>query len=149
MPFGLSDVPTAFGDMVVQKMWDLIITELMELFVDDGGAAADEFEEMLEKLRVIFERICSVGLSLSAKKMRLFMMEALFAGSTVGPKGVSLDLKKLTTVVQWPRPAQAASLHSFLGLTSYFRDLVKNYLKIEAPLRNLLGLVKVPTGASK
>jgi hypothetical protein len=69
-----------------------------------------------------------------AKKTKLFMTEAVFAGSTVGPKGVSLDLRKLTTVVQWLRPAQAASLHSFLGLTSYFRDLVKNYVKVEALL---------------
>jgi hypothetical protein len=35
-----------------------------------------------------------------AKKTKLFMTEAVFAGSTVGPKGVSLDLRKLTTVVQ-------------------------------------------------
>jgi hypothetical protein len=50
MPFRLSDAPTAFRDMVAQRMWDLIITELMELFVDDGGMAADEFKEMLGKL---------------------------------------------------------------------------------------------------
>lgn len=48
MPFGLSDAPTAFGNAVAERMWDLVITEFMELFVDDGGTAADEFNEMLD-----------------------------------------------------------------------------------------------------
>jgi hypothetical protein len=130
-------------------MWDLVITEFMELFVDDGGTAADEFAEMLDKLRVIFSYIRAGNLSLSASKTKLFMTETLFAGSTVGPKGVSPDLKKLTTVVRWQQPTTAQSLHSFLGLTQYFRDLIENYAAVEGPLRDLLGLVDTTASKSK
>jgi hypothetical protein len=41
------------------------------------------------------------------------------------------------------------NLHVFLCLMSYFRDLVENYTRREQPLRDLLKMVEVPTGAKK
>ena len=77
------------------------------------------------------------------------MTEAVFAGAQVGPQGVSPDLAKLTAIVDWPIPDNASHLEGFLGLTSYFRDLVKGYALIESPLQNLLCQVPIPPGAKK
>ena len=66
------------------------------------------------------------------------MMEAVFAGAKVGPQGVGPDSNKLTAIVDWPIPEDASHLEGFLGLTSYFRNLVKGYTQVEGPLRNLL-----------
>jgi hypothetical protein len=67
MPFGLTGAPSEFAHLTATKLHDLI-TKIMELFVDDGGAAANRFEEMMEKLRTIFQCIRDTGLSLSASK---------------------------------------------------------------------------------
>jgi hypothetical protein len=67
----------------------------------------------------------------------------------VGPQGVSPDSSKLTAIVDWPIPKDASHLEGFLGLTSYFRDLVKGYAQIEGPLRNLLRQVPIPAGTKK
>ena len=67
----------------------------------------------------------------------------------MGPQGVSPDSTKLTAIVDWPIPEDALHLEGFLGLTSYFRDLVKGYPKIEGPLRNLLHQVPIPAGTKK
>ena len=77
------------------------------------------------------------------------MTEAVFAGAQVGPQGVSPDSTKLTAIVDWPIPEDASHLEGFLGLTSYFRDLVKGYAQIEGPLRNLLHQVPIPAGTKK
>jgi hypothetical protein len=53
------------------------------------------------------------------------MTETTFAGATVGPRGVQLDLEKLTAIVNWEKPADALNLELFLGLTNHFRDLVQ------------------------
>ncbi|KAG2063210.1 hypothetical protein BDR04DRAFT_1038859 [Suillus decipiens] len=92
----------------------------MELFVDDGGTAADTFKKMMEKLTRIFKRCCEYKISLSPTKCHLFKMETTFVGATVGLKGVQLDLVKLTAVVNWEQPQDALNLESFLGLTSHF-----------------------------
>jgi hypothetical protein len=88
-------------------------------------------------------------MSLSPSKLRLFMNEAVFAGAQVGPNGVSPDSSKLTTIVDWPIPADASHLEGFLGLTSYFHDLIKGYAQLEAPLHNILQHVPMPAGTKK
>jgi hypothetical protein len=149
MPFGLTGAPSTFGNMTAKNMYDLLAAEIMELFVDDGGAAADTFEEMMDKLTKIFTRIREKNLSLSASKCEFFMTEMTFAGATVGPKGVQPDLKKLTAIVNWKTPENATALAGFLGLTGWFRDLISGYAKKEQPLRDLLREVVIPDKCSK
>ena len=55
----------------------------------------------------------------------------------------------MTAIVDWPIPADASHLEGFLGLTSYFRDLIKGYARLEAPLRNILRQVEMPAGTKK
>lgn len=130
-------------------MHDLLVDGTIELFVDDGGSAANTFEEMMHKLTKIFMCICDRGLSLSASKCEFFMTEIVFTGTTVGPKGVQPDLKKLTAIVNWKIPKNATALAGFLGLTGWFRDLIKGYAKKEQPLWDLLREVELPENAQK
>ncbi|KIM37849.1 hypothetical protein M413DRAFT_51875, partial [Hebeloma cylindrosporum] len=137
MPFGLTGAPSMFTSLTGKHMHGLLADETMELFVDDGGTAADTFDEMMDKLTRIFTRVRERDLSLSASKSEFFMTEMVFAGATVGPKGIQPDLKKLTAIVNWKIPENAAALAGFLGLTGWFRDLIPAYARKEKPLRDL------------
>ena len=149
MPFGVTGGPSEFGHVTGERFHDLIAKSILELFVDDGGMASDSFEEGMKKLRELLDRVRREKMSLSPSKLKLFMTEAVFAGAQVGPQGVSPDSAKLTAIVDWPIPEDASHLEGFLGLTSYFRDLVKGYAQIEGPLRNLLRQVPIPAGTKK
>jgi hypothetical protein len=149
MPFGLTGVPSTFAHMMATHLHDLLTDEVMELFVDDGGMAADSFDDMVTRLRRIFTRVRERKLSLSAAKSQFFMTEAVFVGGRVGPEGVLPDLTKLTAIVDWDKPQDALNLSSFLGLTGHFRDLVKNYARLEQPLRDLIQNVELPPNCSK
>ena len=149
MPFGLTGAPSTFAHMTVQHLHDLLAQEIMELFIDDGGAAADTFEVMMTKLVTIFGRIWEQKLSLSVSKSKLFMTTVVFASATAGLKGVQPDLAKLTVVVNWKEPADALNLAVFLGLTSWFQDLIKGYVMVEKPLRDLLHRVELPQTYTK
>ena len=149
MPFGLTGAPSTFGHMTATRMHEPIAEGVMELFVDDGGAAADTFDEMLEKLTKIFTLIRKHNLSLSASKCEFFMTSMVFAGATVGPNGVQPDLSKLTAIVNWKVPDDALALVGFLGLTGWFRDLIMGYAKKEQPLRDLLREVDMPEKCTK
>jgi hypothetical protein len=149
MPFGVTGGPVEFGHTTAQRFHDLIAQTIIELFVDDGGSAVDTFEEGLTKLRILLDRVRREKMSLSPSKLRVFMTHAIFAGAQVGPDGVTPDSTKLTAIVDWPIPQDASHLEGFLGLTSYFRDLIKGYATLEGPLRNLLKEVDIPAGTKK
>ena len=149
MPFGVTGGPSEFGHVAATRMHNLITDDICELFVNDGGSAANTFEEGVQKLIAILERVRREKLSLSPSKLKVFMMEAVFAGARVGPKGVSPDPLKLTAVVDWKIPDDASHLEGFLGLTGFFRDLIKGYAQLEKPLRDLLRAVEIPAGTKK
>ena len=149
LPFGVTGGPSEFAQLTGQRLHDLTADGIIELFVDDGGSASDTFEEGIWKLRKLLERVRQEKLSLSPSKLRLFMTEAVFAGATVGPNGVSPDMSKLTAIVNWSQPQDVSHLEGFLGLAGYFRDLVKGYSTLEKPLRDILRAVDVPKGVGK
>lgn len=60
-----------------------------------------------------------------------------------------VDPAKLTAIVDWKQPPDALNLASFVGLTGHFRDLIRNYAKIEGPLQNLLKSVPLPQNYTK
>lgn len=149
MPFGLTGAPSTFAQVTAQHLHDLIANGDMELFVDDGAATGDDFEQKFDKLSRILTRVRDRKLSLSASKSAFFMTTAIFAGANVGPAGVSPDLAKLTAIVNWEQPHNALNLSSFLGITGHFRDLIKGYSRLEAPLRDLLKAVPLPPNYTK
>jgi hypothetical protein len=138
MPMGLMGALSTFSEMTANNLHDILAEGTMELFIDNGGCAANNFQEMMNKLERIFQRCHEHCISLSPTKCHLFMTETTFAGATVSPEGVQPDLAKLTVVVNWEQPADTLNLESFLGLTSHFRDLIQGYLLREGPLQNLV-----------
>jgi hypothetical protein len=86
---------------------------------------------------------------MSPSKTNLFVSETVYGGALVGQNGVQPDPAKLTAIVEWQTPQNALNLSSFLGLTSWFRDLIKGYASKEKVLRDLISEVHIPAGSGK
>ena len=130
MPFGLTGAPSTFAHVTATKLGDLLAKLEIELLVDDGGMAGDDFGSMIGRTRLFFERVRSTRLSLSAKKSEFFMTEIIFAGSRVGPDGVQVDSTKLTAIVDWQQPPPLTEpvqlLRSIWSLPRPHKELCKN-----------------------
>ena len=149
MPFRLTSAPATFTHVITEKLGDLLPKLDIELLVDNGGMAGDEFDSMMECTRQFFTRFCESSLSLSVKKSEFFMTNIIFAGTRVGPGSVQPDNTKLTTVVDWCKPPDLLNLSRFLSLTGYFCDLVKGYAKIAQPLTDLVCGAAIPRDSGK
>lgn len=47
-------------------------------------------------------------------------------------------MKKISSMLEWPKPTNVKSLRGFLRLMSYYKKFIKNYGVIVAPLIVLL-----------
>lgn len=56
----------------------------------------------------------------------------------VDKDGVRPDPANVAAVTQFPVPKSIASVHSFVGLVSYFRRFIENFSILAAPLYALL-----------
>ena len=61
-----------------------------------------------------------------------------YLGHIVSHVGVKVDPNKIKATKEWKVPTTIKQLHRFIGLTGYYRKLVKNYGRIATPLTTLL-----------
>lgn len=99
MPMGIMGAPTMFCKAVAIRLQDFLVSYTMEIFMDDRGCSADTFKDMMEKLEAIFKHFRECKFSIAPSKTRLMVTETKFAGATIGPAGVKLDLSKMTAIV--------------------------------------------------
>ena len=81
------------------------------------------FEQMLQRLDLVFTRLIASGLSCKASKTIVCATRADYLGHTVSRQGLGMDPKKVETIREI-EPTSLNSLEkirSFLGLCSYYR----------------------------
>lgn len=61
-----------------------------------------------------------------------------YMGYILSEKGISADPEKVKAVRDYPRPKTIIAVRRFLGMTGYYRRLIKNYSEIAKPLTNML-----------
>jgi hypothetical protein len=109
--------------MTATELGDLV-GSLFKLFVDDGGMGADNFDNSLADLRILFTRCRERRLTLSAAKSQFFVTEATFAGGHIGPDGIKPDLMKLTAVVDWETPRDLQTLGAAGTVSTFKRPML-------------------------
>jgi hypothetical protein len=59
-------------------------------------------------------------------------------GKLISEKGLKMPQEKIRSVLDFPIPSVSKQLKSFLGLTNYFRDFVRNHSAIVKSLNSML-----------
>jgi len=61
-----------------------------------------------------------------------------YLGHIVSRDGVKVDETKIQTIKQWVVPTSIKQLRAFLGLASYYRKFIKNFVMLATSLTDLL-----------
>ena len=107
------------------------------VYLDDIIVLGKSFDEHLDNLTRVLERLRNSNLKLSTTKCCLCQTDVTYLGYVVTRNGIEPDPKKIEAVWSWPVPLNVQELHSFLGLCSYYRRFVRDFAKMAKPLHSL------------
>ena len=107
------------------------------IYLADVIVKGRTFEEELERLQQVFERLAWAGLKLKPRKCFLFQKRVSYLGHVVTEEGISADPGKVEQVRTWPIPENSTEIKSFLGLVSYYRRFVTDFSTVAQPLYKL------------
>ena len=109
-------------------------------FLDDILVASSTMEEHLEHLDLVLGALGRAGLKLNPKKCLFAQASVTCLGHRLSRDGIGPDPANLDKIRKWKPPQDRTQVRGFLGLTGYYRQMIKDYAKIATPLTNLTKL---------
>ena len=107
------------------------------IYMDDLTCYAKTFEDALDGLTKVLQRLKDANLKLKTSKCMLFQPSVAFLGHRVSKDGISTDPAKIEKVKDWKAPTNLTETKSFLGLCSYYKNFIERYGDLARPLNEL------------
>ena len=123
MPFGLCNAPATF-----QRLMQVVLAglegKICFVYIDDILVCSKTFEEHLQHLEQVFERLRKAGLTLKPKKCSFLKKEVIYLGHVISSQGIAPDPAKTQKIHYYPVPTDLAKLRQFLGFASHYRRFI-------------------------
>ena len=103
MPFGLCNAPGTF-QRTMNEIFADIINRWMMVYVDDVIIFTKTFQEHLDTIREVFNKLKKRGLFIKPSKCSFAQFSAKFLGHIVDAQGNHPDPDKVKAVKEYPRP---------------------------------------------
>ena len=136
MPFGLCNAPATF-ERLMERVLSGLQFDICLVYLDDIIVTARTFDEMINNLSKVFDRLSAAGFKLKAKKCDLFARKVEYLGHVITEDGIATSASKTKAIDEWSVPSNASEVRSFLGLCSYYRKFVSGFAEIASPLHAL------------
>ncbi len=140
MPFGLHSASATF-----QRMMNHILRgceQFAGVYIDDVVIYSQSWEEYLQHLSEVFEKIQQPGLTVKLKKCQFGRRRAHYLGHIIGEGKIRPDPEKVKAVIEYPEPKTKKDVRAFLGLVGYYRRFIPNFATIALNLRRSVIQIK-------
>jgi hypothetical protein len=106
-------------------------------YLDDLVIYSESYEEHLEHIRVVLERLRSAGLTVKPDKVMFATQEISFLGHRVSPAGVRIDPERTRAIRDFPPPRDSKGSSRFIGMVNFYHKFIPNLADLSAPLNVL------------
>ena len=136
MPFGLNNAASTFQTTTELALQGLQWVTCL-IYIDDVIVFGKDFDQHMQRLEEVLDRIKKAGLKLKASKSYLLQKEVIFLGHVVSGEGIKPSPTNVTKVVDWPTPKTAKQVKQFVAMASYYRRYVRNFASTARPMVDL------------
>ncbi|GBG87673.1 hypothetical protein CBR_g45827 [Chara braunii] len=139
MPFGLCNAPGTFQH-AMNRIFHDYLDKFVIVYLNDILIFSRTIEEHVAHLDKVLSLLRQHKFKINGEKCHFGRTRILYLGHEVFAEGLKPDDVKVANVRHWPRPQSVTEMRSFLGMTVYYHNFVKNYSIMAAPLTNLTRL---------
>ena len=139
LSYGMQAAPAKF--MLLMSMvigTDPMLQRNCIPYLDDILLFSKNLDEHAELLRRLFNALRKANLRIHPGKCEFLQQAVKYVGHIFSDKGIAPDPKKLSAILDFPRPTNKKSLKGFLGMNSFYRAYHKDLAKKVTPLLKLL-----------
>ena len=139
IPFGLTNAPASFQRFMEGCLGDLR-DQICIPYLDDIIIFSKSFEEHVEHVRLVLQKLQQHGVKLKPGKCRLFKRQVSFLRRIVSEKGYNIDPKATEAVILLKSkiPRTVREVRRVIGLLGVYRRHIKDFSKIAKPIYELL-----------
>ena len=137
LPFGLKNSPSVFQRLMHEVLRELQGRTCM-VFLDDIIVFSVTWEEHLQRLREVIDRLMQYNLRAQPFKCTIGTDKLLYLGHIISAEGNLPDPAKVIAVRGLEPPTTLTQVRAYLGLVGYYRRFIPNFAQIANPLHSLL-----------
>ncbi len=135
-----------------QKTLALVLEGIKDIsyLIDDIALATRTFDEHIEAIEKILNRMDQYGLKLRSEKIEICVPELTFMGFKVKAGGkIEVTEDKIERVKKWPQPKTVKEIRQFIAFCSFVRRFIRGFSQIARPLLALIreDVKKIPKEA--
>ena len=140
-PFGPSTLPSWYNFLMTTIVFAGLLYSLAVCYFDDAVVASDSYPQHVEDLKILFDRYRQ--LVLRGTKCQIAVTEITYHGHIITSNTIRHDPKRISAVFDIPLPIRPKLLQSFLGMVNYFKDFIRDYKNLHAPLNSMTTMKKL------
>ena len=131
IPFGLCNAPASFQRFMETCLGDLR-DDICVPYLDDIIVFSKSFDEHIEHLRKVLQRLKAHGVKLEPKKCTIFKREVSFLGRIVSEEGYKLDPSTVAPILHMKEtpPKTVNEVRKLMGFLNYYRRYIENFSRI-------------------
>ena len=139
IPFGLRNAPGSFQRFMENCLGNLR-DEICIPYLDDVIVFSKTFEEHIDNLRKVLQRLRDHGVKLKPRKCKIFKQQVTFLGRIVSKEGYRLDSDSIAPLLhlQKTTPKTVGDVRRLVGLLGYYRRYIQNFSRVAKPIYDLL-----------
>ncbi|KAI7812468.1 hypothetical protein IRJ41_002419 [Triplophysa rosa] len=126
LPFGLTNAPAVFQDLVNSVLGDMI-NKFVFVYLDDILIFSHSLQEHAQHVRRVLQRLFENQLYAKAEKCEFHTESVMFLGHIISSDGIKEDPAKIKAVANWPIPDSRKALQRFLGFANFYWRFIRNF----------------------
>jgi hypothetical protein len=133
MSFALMNAPSTFMRLM-NEVLKYFIGKFVIVYLDDTLIFSKTDEEHLRHLTLVMGRLQKENLLINLKKLAFMKKELSYLGFVISSNELKMDLEKVKVIKEWLSPRNIFEVRSFHGLASFYRNFIRNFSGISAPM---------------